>query len=70
MPDAARTTPATIAALFTGRVYTRCVVKHLALMQKHDRGRGPRALRRGTIGDEAEVRDATISSARRLGVIY
>jgi len=27
-------------------------------------------MRRGTIGDEAEVRDAAISSARRLGVIY
>jgi len=27
-------------------------------------------MRRGTIGDEAEVGDAAISSARRLGVIY
>jgi 5-methylthioadenosine/S-adenosylhomocysteine deaminase len=27
-------------------------------------------MRRGTIGDEAEVRDAAITSARRLGVIY
>ena len=68
MPDAARSTPATIAALFTGRVYTRCDVKHLALDTTVVAGRV--LMRRGTIGDEAEVRDAAITSARRLGVIY